>query len=1190
MVEKLHGGMKVYRGAPAGARNYLEAGRCRADDYYLIEGSGVARRYAAGAEHPVRELAGLTGEGYEAWVAGLDPATGTPRGRLRSDANAVRFVEVVVNGPKSWSLAAELHPEVAAAYEAAQDRAAQEIIGWLARHVTTRVGPRGQQVAVPVEYLEAAVVRHYTSRAGDPHRHLHLQVNARVFAAGKWRGLDTVTVRESLAAVNGIGHAAITCDPQFRAVLAAHGYTLNRDGELAQLAPYVGAFSKRAAQIGRHLDRYETAWRGEHPGQEPGPGLRRGWDTRAWAEARPDKIRPRSGAELRARWLDELAALGYRDRDVPVPVTGVPVAAVDRDRVVDLVLVELGAARSGWNAADVRGAVERHLAAGHVLAEPAARAELAEDLTARALARCMPLLDRPGTPVHIRALTSQHVLDVETDLVGRLAARAAEPHPGPGQPAVVAEGLDEGLDVGQAAAVAALAGDSALVVIEGAAGAGKTTTLATARDRLTARGRGMVVVTPTLRAARVVEGETGAAASSAAKLAHAHGWRWDTHGAWTRLHPGQTDPATGATYTGPPPDTTLRAGDLLVVDEAAMLDQDTARALLTLADETGARVALVGDRHQLPAVGRGGVLDHAARWTQPVTLDVAHRFVTTTTTPAGREITAPDAEYAELAQQMRTGEDPNGVYTRLQERGRLAVHPDPATLHEAVAAAVVADRRAGRSSCVIAATRERAGEANQAIRDAMVTAGLVDDTVTVTTRAGERIGAGDLVATRRNDRDLAVANRDTWTVTATRPDGALHVRSPAGERVLPAAYVVTNVELAYATTGHGAQGLTVDHAHLLLDEHTTAAGGYVGLTRGRHTNTAHLAAASDAEAREQWTLAFGRDRADLGPAHARHTAQRDADRYTPPRPLNAVLAELREAWLAREQARERLARLRPALRNAEDAAARLAELQPALDQARDRLDTARAAYDDARHRLAATDQAIAAETDQHAAPLHAAWQHERPAAHAAARRIQAGTGLFGRGRRDLTAARQRLDAWADRWRPILDRLPAPLADPAALATGWHAAAVTDALHAHAADTANAGHPEQADQQDAAAQAETAYTQARREHTSLAEQQYVLNLARPERAGELRDLLPLVERQLTTADHTIARLLREPAISSQPDPAALLATAKRLWQHERQIRRGIDRTRGVGAEPITRRPPMPEPGYTPQPDRGPSIGR
>ena len=120
-----------------------------------------------------------------------------PRGRLRTDATAVRFVEVTVNGPKSWSLAAELHPDVATAYEAAQDSAAEQIIGWLgtARHHPGR--STRSQVAVPVERLEAVTVRHYTSRAGDPHRHLHLQINARVFAAGRWRGLDTVAVRDS---------------------------------------------------------------------------------------------------------------------------------------------------------------------------------------------------------------------------------------------------------------------------------------------------------------------------------------------------------------------------------------------------------------------------------------------------------------------------------------------------------------------------------------------------------------------------------------------------------------------------------------------------------------------------------------------------------------------------------------------------------------------------------------------------------------------------------------------------------------------------------------------------------------------------------------------------------------------------------------------------------------------------------
>ncbi|GAA1807337.1 hypothetical protein GCM10009795_060670 [Nocardioides hankookensis] len=288
----MHGGMKIYRGPAGAARDYVEADRSRADDYYLAEGSGLAQRFVAR-----RDIAGetlvlerkldLDGETYEKWVAGYGAETGVAKGRLRNDDQAVRFVEVTVNGPKTGSVAAALHPEIAAAYDAAQDRAAAEIVGWLAGHATTRAGPRGRQVQVPVEEIEAAVVRHFTSRAGDPHRHLHLQINARVFAAGRWRGLHTVGVRDSLEAINGIGHAAVMTDPGFRTTLAAHGYSLDdQRGEVVELAPYTGAFSARTRQIEINIDRCEAQWRGEHPGEEPGPALRQSWDRRAWSDAR----------------------------------------------------------------------------------------------------------------------------------------------------------------------------------------------------------------------------------------------------------------------------------------------------------------------------------------------------------------------------------------------------------------------------------------------------------------------------------------------------------------------------------------------------------------------------------------------------------------------------------------------------------------------------------------------------------------------------------------------------------------------------------------------------------------------------------------------------------------------------------------------------------------------------------------
>jgi exodeoxyribonuclease V alpha subunit len=74
---------------------------------------------------------------------------------------------------------------------------------------------------VPVEVLEAVTVRHFASRAGDPHRHQHLQLLSRVRAAGRWCGLHTVGIRDFPSAINGIGHSAVATDPELRRAPAA---------------------------------------------------------------------------------------------------------------------------------------------------------------------------------------------------------------------------------------------------------------------------------------------------------------------------------------------------------------------------------------------------------------------------------------------------------------------------------------------------------------------------------------------------------------------------------------------------------------------------------------------------------------------------------------------------------------------------------------------------------------------------------------------------------------------------------------------------------------------------------------------------------------------------------------------------------------------------------------------------------
>lgn len=95
----MHGGLKIYRGGPSAARSYVEVDRSRADDYYLAEGTGLAARLVATANR-VAEKPAMDGPTYERWVAGHDFETNQPKGRLRTDDQAVRFVEVTVNGPR----------------------------------------------------------------------------------------------------------------------------------------------------------------------------------------------------------------------------------------------------------------------------------------------------------------------------------------------------------------------------------------------------------------------------------------------------------------------------------------------------------------------------------------------------------------------------------------------------------------------------------------------------------------------------------------------------------------------------------------------------------------------------------------------------------------------------------------------------------------------------------------------------------------------------------------------------------------------------------------------------------------------------------------------------------------------------------------------------------------------------------
>ncbi|HTT90588.1 MAG TPA: MobF family relaxase [Acidimicrobiales bacterium] len=1077
-IGAVKGGMHFYRGSGKGAAKYFEEGHGRAEAYYT-EGHQAVVEVGTWQDGERLSSTVLADRGaLEAWVEGRGPASGEVKGFIRpggAERAPLRFVEVVVNNPKSLSVVASQDPVVAAALERVMDRQADEICRYLSTVAVTRTGRRGAQVELGGLQVETARVTHLTSREGDPHRHVHLMLNARVKAPdGTWRGLHSVALRQHIGAINALGHRVLVTDKGLREALASRGYSLGADGEVDQAREAIALMSKRAALVEAAEARVEAAWRAGHPGEEPSRRVAHGWHHQAWEETRRPKPKLKEDPEeLSARVRAELAEAGFdftpgRYRG-PLVVAAPSVAQVDRDGLATQVVDGLSAARSAWSGAELTTATERALAASGVVGGAQAVAELAEDLRARAEARCSSILvgDEKVPSVMSRYLTSAAVIDADMALNLGLAGLAATEGPRGTEACLAAR--EAGLDAGQAEAVAAIAGGAGLEVVIGPAGTGKTAVLAAAQEALEAQGRELVVLAPTRKAAQVASAELGAPATSVAKLLYDYGWRWDDHGLYSRpatlqgpgpvvsgqpAPPGQS-PSVPA-YEGPGRAPHLSAGSVVVVDEAGLLSVDQAVALIDVVRTSGASLRLVGDPRQLGAVGRGGVMETAARWASEgeVTLSEVHRFLRLEPGPDGLPVTVPDEGWVQVCEQLREGTDPAGTADALLERGAVVVHPSRG---EAVAAiAAEAAREAGRDGAVAVtvATNADARELNQAVRALRVAAGQVDDSAIVTGMGRERIGAGDRVVTRRNDNPLGVANRETWTVSAVHPDGSVVVRGKDRYAQLPAEYVRDAVQLGYAATDYGNQGVTAARSATWVSPATSAGGLYVGASRGRWENRLHVVADDAKEAQDVLAAAVRRDRADRGLDAARARAEAEAVRPARDKPRPVVVPE---GWRSARELDDALRRVDANL----SAALSWQYLRPVADDATWRAETApERAKADAAWADAARYRAEAARWAQPAAreTLLGQAKAEFSRAKDDAWVVAAGPGAFGRKAERVREAQHRLYHLSAYWgTPLPERWGkkdlARAAARAAEARQAHEVGTCEAEGAKAADVA-----------------------------------------------------------------------------------------------------------------------------------------
>ncbi len=864
------------------------------------------------------------------WVDGCDPLTGELRGRELTSPDADLLLDGTMNMPKSFSLAVLLTPELRLEFDALQDRIRDRTLGLWRGELNARRGAGGL-IRESIARLEVVELRHERSRALDPHIHRHLWLSVKVLGQdGKWSNVDSRVAMRLHTVVNAEGDLASRTDPAWVAALAQHGYTLDAHGEIAELAHLVRPLSRRSNQIEANRALRLAQWRQAHPGQHPDHATLAWIDRWAWAQGRPGKPTEVDEDQWEGLVRGEIAALdasvtGHKETAIVRPRL---LADIERDVVAATAVVDadrraagIGGRFSPW---DLRAGVIRALAASGVVADRAVFEEVIEDLTSRVLReQTIDFLEGENeVPSHVKHLMSLPTAQAKLDLAARFDRlnTAGQDVPADSIERTASEVLaGEGtLDSGQVQAAAAVAGTNRLVTVTGPAGTGKTTLLLIARTALEAQGRRMVVVAPTRKAATVAGRQIGTAASSLHALLIDHGYRFSQDGAgstvWTRLRPGVADPISGVVFRGPgrfP----LGPGDRIVVDEAGMVDLHLANLLAQLAIDSGAGIAMIGDHLQAMPVGHSGAMATMQRRSgSSVELTAVHRF--------------REPSYGALTLRLREPTDRADALSVARELAATGHVDIVATEHDArqrMVAAWLHHAARGRRVALVTATNAEAQQINDRIQQERLETGTVTADRMAIGQDGQRLLIGDVVQTRRNDTDLRVDNRALWTLTGITNRGVrLTSLTDSGDiRLVNRDYAAEHIHLAYASTVHGIQGETVDRSY--VGPGVDAAGLYVGMTRGRHSNTAITIARDADHGVEQLADTMMRGRLEITLDDARRGALGELGRAarTPPDGLQA-------AGATEHAARERLRQIDVEIGRAEAAGHARAD-GPAID-------------------------------------------------------------------------------------------------------------------------------------------------------------------------------------------------------------------------------------------------------------------
>lgn len=792
-----------------GSPESISAYHTAEENYYFAQAAGVESLTGdAGAQPHVTVHGKLTAQlGFRSGEELTPKAfTGLLAGKDRwgfavTRPHKVHGIDLTFSAPKSVSVAGLLTVRDPRIIEA-HDKAVLDTMAEIERHCAGTQPRAGQHEKTG--NMAYVTVRDGFNRDHDPHLHTHVVVPNMTAYKGRILALD--------------GRQIMTRDfnklwgAMYRAKLAerlnALGYSVSytKKGELRMDAVSLEverAFSGRSRAIKARKEaglRDFDAWRQSR--KEKDPAILKGqvlasWQARAAvcpqktaAETRAETIQEREAWYKAARWSIEAKQERAGERnDAEAALWQVAARrATDRSArasaqaVVTEYLAELGRVER-WKPptfAEAERRLEEQVRAGLL-----ARTEDGRYTTwelVRADRECMAAYQ--GTPKLV--MTKEAARNsVESD--ERACRSQGHRAPSTRQAEV---------------AIAILSCTSGVVVVQGDAGAGKTTMLRTVRDAARVEGWEMVGIAVQGAAARKLQEES------------------------------KIPSLTLEAFLGQEKAKAARGPRLVVVDEASMLDSRGLAELMRSAEHTGDKIVLVGDRNQLQSVGAG----------KPFERRVEAAEADGTLLCLSENYRQRDPELRRVVDLARAGKMREAI-ERLDGLGKLDEIQDAALRRLEVA------KEYGSNTLILTGTRAGRDALNGLIRERLIERGALapetsrryqlehpdEDGVS---RAVERdLAVGDRVTFLRNEyQDYNVRNGELGTVMRTA-EGGVGVRLDDGREVSIDLRRYAAIDHGYALTTYKSQGQTCDRVVVEADTRFAhlqdQRNSYVQITRAR---------------------------------------------------------------------------------------------------------------------------------------------------------------------------------------------------------------------------------------------------------------------------------------------------------------------------------------------------------------------